>query len=132
MNKRQRTAQSLVVLGSAIVLVASILHMAVAYPKVSAALIASNLDEVLRNALRAVFLMIGFSWIVITVVQLIGTFARAQANKPIVLFSGFALLLQVPVWVGLMGWFVGNEMFLLAWQPSGARSTPASNRRASA
>ncbi len=113
MNKHQRTAQALVVLGCAIVLVGSILHLAVGYPKVSAALVASNLSESLRNALRAVFLMIGFTWIVIAVVQLIGTFAGAQANKPIVLFCGFAILLQIPVWVGLMGWFIGNEMFLL-------------------
>lgn len=112
MNKHQRTARSLVALGCGIVLAGSILHLAFGYPRVSAALKLSNLDEGLRNALRAVFLMIGLTWIVIAVVTLIATFARAQAKKPIVLFCGFMLLVQVPIWVGLMGWLVGNEMFL--------------------
>jgi hypothetical protein len=112
-NKRQKTAQILIGLGCLVVLVGSALHLVAAYPKVSPALIRSNLDEGLRNAMRAVFLMIGVTWIVIGVVTLIATFARTQTNKPIVLFCGFGLLLQIPIWVGLMGWFVGNEMFVL-------------------
>ena len=113
MNKHQRAAQILIVLGSLVVLVGSSLHLVAAYPKVSVALATSNLNEGLRNALRAVFLMMGLTWIVIAVVTLIATFARTQTSKPIILFCGFALLLQIPIWVGLMGWFVGNEMFVL-------------------
>ena len=114
MNKYQRTAQWLIGLGCLILLVGSALHLMVAYPRVSAALVTSNLNEVLRNALRAVFLMIGLTWIVTAVVILIATLARTRASKPIILFCGSALLLQIPIWVSLMGWFVGNEMFLLA------------------
>lgn len=113
MNKHQRAAQILIVLGCLVVLVGSSLHLVAAYPRVSAALATSNLNEGLRNALRAVFLMMGLTWIVIAVVTLIATFARTQTSKPIILFCGFALLLQIPIWVGLMGWFVGNEMFVL-------------------
>ena len=57
--------------------------------------------------------MIALTWMVVAVVTLMATFARTHTNKPILLFCGFALLLQIPVWVGLMGWFVGNEMFAL-------------------
>jgi hypothetical protein len=113
MNKRQRTAQILIGLGCLVVLVGSTLHLIAAYPRVSAALATSNLNEGLRNALRAVFLMIGLTWVVVAVVTLIATFARTQTSKPIILFCGFALLLQIPIWVDLMGWFVGNEMFVL-------------------
>jgi hypothetical protein len=113
MDKHHKTAQSLVALGCLIVLIGSLLHLIVAYPRVSVALATSNLDEGFRNALRAVFLMIGLTWIVIAVVTLIASFARSQTSKPIVLFCGFALLLQIPIWVDLMGWFVGNEIFVL-------------------
>lgn len=113
MNKPQRTAQILIGLGCLIVLVGATLHLLAAYPKVSAVLASSNLNEALRNALRAVFLMIGLTWIVVAVVTLIATFARTRTSKPIILFCGLALLLQIPIWVSLMGWFVGNEMFLL-------------------
>jgi hypothetical protein len=57
--------------------------------------------------------MIGLTWIVVAVVTLIATFARTKISKVIILFCGFALLLQIPIWVNLMGWFVGNEMFVL-------------------
>jgi hypothetical protein len=112
-DRRQVTAQVLIGLGCLVVLVGSALHLIAAYPRVSAALAASNLSEDLRNALRAVFVMIGLTWIVVAVVTLIAAFDRSQVNKPIILCCGFALLVQIPIWVGLMGWFVGNEMFLL-------------------
>jgi hypothetical protein len=113
MSKRQRTAQILVALGCLVVLVGSGLHLAGGYPIVSAALTKSNLDDSIKNALRAVFLMIGMTWIVVALVTLIATFAVARTSKRVTLLCGFALLLQVPIWVDLMGWFVGNEMFLL-------------------
>jgi hypothetical protein len=113
MNKHQRTAQILIGLGCLVVLVGSAFHLIAAYPGVSAALASSNLNEGLGNAVRAVFLMIGLTWIVVAVVTLIATFARTRTSKLIILFCGFALLLQIPIWVSLMGWFVGNEMFVL-------------------
>jgi hypothetical protein len=112
-SKLQRTAQILIGLGCLVLLVGSTLHLIAAYPRVSAALATSNLDLGLRNALRSVFFMMGLTWIVVAVVTLIAAFARSHASKPIILVCGFALLLQIPIWVGLMGWFVGNEMFLL-------------------
>ncbi len=113
MSKRQRTPQILAAFGCLIVLVGSGLHLGGGYPIVSATLAKSNLDEGIRNALRAVFLMIGITWIVVALVTLIATFSITRTSKPVTLLCGFALLLQVPIWVHLMGWFVGNEMFLL-------------------
>lgn len=57
--------------------------------------------------------MIGLSWMVIAILTLIATFAITRTSKLIILFCGFALLLEIPIWVGLMGWFIGNEMFVL-------------------
>ena len=60
MNKRQIVAQLLVGLGCLNVLAGAGLHLLAGYPRVSAALAASNLTRLLANAMRAVFLMIGF------------------------------------------------------------------------
>lgn len=113
MFNRQRTARILIGVGCLILLAGSSLHLIAGYPRVSAALAASNLSEDFKNALRAVFLLIGWTWIVIVIVTLIAAFSRSQAGRPMILFCGFALLIQIPVWVALMGWFVGNEMFVL-------------------
>lgn len=57
--------------------------------------------------------MIGVTWIVVALVTLIATFAITRISKLVTLLCRSALLLEVPIWVYLMGWFVGNEMFLL-------------------
>ena len=114
MNKRQIVAQLLVGLGSLNVLVGAGLHLLAGYPRLSAALAASNLSALLANAMRAVFLMIGFTWITIAVVTLIAAFTQTRIRRILVLFCGLSLLAQIPVWVELMGWFIGNEMFLLS------------------
>lgn len=113
MGKHQRIAQIVVALGCLVVLVGSGLHLGGGYPIVSAALAKSNLDDGIRNALRAVFLMIGMTWILVALVTLIAIFAISRTSKLVTLLCGFALLIQVPIWVNLMGWFIGNKMFLL-------------------
>lgn len=114
MNKRLRIAQFLVGLGSLNVLVGAALHLIAGYPIVLKALAASNLDAEMQNAMRAIFLMIGFTWIVVAMVTLIAAFTETRIRKTIVLVCGFGLLVQMPVWVERMGWFIGNEMFLAA------------------
>lgn len=113
-SKFQKTGKILIALGCLIVLAGSGLHLIAGYPVISAALAISNLDVDLKKALRAVFLLTGFSWIAIAVVTLVVTFAKTQRSKPVALLCGFALLVQIPVWVGVMSWFVGNEMFAVA------------------
>lgn len=114
MNKRRIAAQSLIALGSLDILGGAALHLLAAYPRVAAALAASNLNAGMAAAMRAVFVMIGCMWIVLAIVALMAAFARSSTGKAIALFCGFALLAQIPIWVRLMGWFVGNEMFLAA------------------
>ncbi|HEX3682951.1 MAG TPA: hypothetical protein VHU83_10455 [Bryobacteraceae bacterium] len=67
MNKPQAIARTLISLGCLVVVVGSILHLIAGYANVSAALATSNLDEGLRDAMGAVFLMIGLSWIALAV-----------------------------------------------------------------
>lgn len=114
MDKRQRTAQLLVGLGCLVLLAGAVLHLIAAYPRLSSALAASNLNADLQGAMRTVFLLIGWAWIIIAVVILIAALTETKIKKTIVLFCGLALLVQIPVWVALMGWFVGNEMFVSA------------------
>lgn len=114
MTGRHKTALLLVGFGCIVLLVGAILHLIAAYPRVSAALSASNLNGGLESAIRAVFLMVGWGWIVIAIVTLIAAFTETRIRKVVVLFCGFAFLAQTPIWVGIMGWFVGNEMFVAA------------------
>lgn len=104
----------MVALGCLVLLAGALLHLIAGSPRVSTALAASNLNAGLQAAMRSVWFLIGWTWIVIAVVTLIAAFTETKIQKPIVLFCGFALLVQIPVWVALMGWFVGNEMLLVA------------------
>lgn len=114
MDKRRFVARLLVGLGSLNMLAGAGLHLLGGYPRVVAALAASNLNTTLAHAMRAVFLLIGIAWITIAVVTLIAAFTRTRIAKPLVLSCGLSLLAGIPVWVGLMGWFLGNEMFLVS------------------
>ena len=114
MKKRQIVAQLLVGLGSLNVLVGAGLHLLAGYPLLSKALAASNLGGILGNAMRAVFLIVGMAWITIAIVALIAAWSQTRIRKVLVLFCGFSLLAEIPIWVSFMGWFIGNEMYLLS------------------
>ncbi len=114
MGKRQFVAKLLVGLGCLNMLVGAGLHLTAGYHLASTALAASNLAPLLANAMRAVFLMIGLYWITIAIVTLIAAFTQTRIRRILVLFCGLSLLAGIPIWVGLMGWFIGNEMFLLS------------------
>ncbi len=114
MIKRQFVAQSLISLGSLNMLLGAGLHLYAGYPLLSADLAASNLTALMANAARTVFLLIGLAWILIAVITLIVAFTQTRIRKVLVLLCGLSLLVWIPIWVRLMGWFVGNEMFLLS------------------
>ncbi len=114
MNRRQVVAQSLVGLGSLILLLGAGLHLFAGYPLLAAALESSNLNLAFANAARAVFLLMGFAWITIAVVTLIAAFTQTRIRRILVLVCGLAVLAEIPIWVRLMGWFIGNEMVLLS------------------
>lgn len=110
MSKRQVVAQAMVALGSLNVIIAAVLHLSAGYPRVSAALASSNLDAMMANAMRSVFLIIGIAWIAIAFISLIAAFTRTRIRRALVLLCSLSLLAQIPMWVSLMGWFIGNEM----------------------
>lgn len=116
MKSRLSVARFLIIVGCIILLAASVLHSVGAYPRVSAGLAASNLNGGLQSALRAVFLMIGWDWIVIVIaiVVLIAAFTETNLRKPVVLFCGAALLVQTAVMLRFLGFFPGTDMILSA------------------
>ena len=112
MNGRNNAARILVALGAMVLIAAALLHCIAAYPKVSPAVTASNLGAPLQRALRAVFLLVGWDWIVIAIIMMISAFTVTKLRKVIVLFCGFALLVTAAVMLTFLGWFVGSDMVL--------------------
>ena len=112
MNGRNNAARILVALGAIVLIAGALLHCIAAYPKLSAAVSASNLGAPMQRALRTVFLLVGWDWIVIAIIMLIGAFTVTKLRKVIVLFCGFALLANAAVMLAFLGWFAGTDMVL--------------------
>jgi len=114
MNNRNRTARLLVAIGSIVLAAAAALHSLAGYPRVSSALNASNLIAPVPGALRAVFLLVGWDWIVIAVVALLVAFTETKLRKILVLICGVALLVAAGVILAFVGVFIGTEMIAAA------------------
>ena len=112
MNGRNNAARILVALGAMVLIAGALLHCMAAYPKVSTAVSASNLGAPLQRALRIVFLLVGWDWIMIAIIMLISTFTVTRLRKVIVLLCGFALLVTAAVMLAFLGWFVGTDIVL--------------------
>lgn len=111
MNRRNNAARILVALGAVILIVASLLHLS-DYPKDLSVVNASNLRAGLKDGVRALYFSFGWESIVIAIVMLISAFTGTKLGKVIVLFCGFALLVNMAVTLAFMGWFIGPEMVL--------------------
>jgi len=110
MSGRNRAAQILVTIGSVVLFASAALHSVAAYPKVTPALAASNLNADLQAALRAVFLLVGWDWVVIAIITLVVGFTETKLRKIIVLICGVAVLVETALTLAIMGVFLGNEM----------------------
>jgi hypothetical protein len=110
MNSRNRAAQILVALGCLVLLVSTVAHCAGAYPHLSRELAASNLPVPLQNALRAIFFLTGWDWIVIAVVALLAAFTRTKLRRALVLFCALALWVETGLTLAFIGVFPGNEL----------------------
>jgi hypothetical protein len=110
MSKRNRAAQILTTLGSIVLFASAAIHCLAAYPKVSPALATSNLSAPLQAALRAVFLLVGWDWIVIGIIALVAAFTETKLRKILVLICGFAVLVETGLTLAFVGVFPGNEM----------------------
>jgi len=114
MNGRRKAARVLVAFGSVVLLAGAALHSMLAYPSVSAALAASNLSHSLQSAMRAVFLLVGWDWIVIAMIVLFAGFTETMLRRIVILFCGAALLVQTGIMLRFLGWFTGSEMIVAA------------------
>jgi hypothetical protein len=111
MNGRNNAARILVALGALVLIAAALLHLS-DYPKDLSAVSASNLGARLQKGVRALYFLVGWDWIVIAIIMLISAFTVTKLGKAIVLFCGFALLVNTAVMLAFMGWFVGTDMVL--------------------
>ena len=110
MKKRNRAARILVALGAIVLIASAMLHSLVAYPRGSPVLSASNLSAPVQAAFRAVFLMVGWDWIVIAVVALLAAFTETKLRKALVLWCGVAALGQTGLMLAFIGAFAGSMM----------------------
>jgi hypothetical protein len=109
-----RVARIVAGLGCVALFGGSMLHLVAAYPLVVKAITASNLETRLQAGLRSAFFMLGCVWVMLVVITMVGTLAGGRTGKTVVLVVGLGLLAQIPVWIGMMGWFLGNEILLVA------------------
>jgi hypothetical protein len=111
MNGRNNAARILVALGAIVLIAAALLHLS-DYPKDLSAVSASNLGAPLKGGVRSLYFLVGWDWIVIAIIMLISAFTVTKSRNVIVLFCGFALLVNMAVMLAFMGWFVGTDMVL--------------------
>jgi hypothetical protein len=111
-DTRSLAARWLVGIGCLLLATGAALHLTGGYPVISAGLRASNLNTELQSALRCVFLIVGWHWLVIAAIALIAVFSRESAAKAIVLLCAVALLVDGALMAKFLGWFVGTDMIL--------------------
>ena len=114
MNGRRIAARVLVAFASVVLFASAALHSILAYPMVSAALAVSNLSHSLQSAMRAVFLLVAWDWIVIAMIVLFAGFTETMLRRIVILLCGVALLVQTGIMLRFLGWFTGSEMIVAA------------------
>jgi len=114
MSGRRIAARVLVAFASVVLFASAALHSILAYPMVSAALAASNLSHSLQSAMREVFLLVAWDWIVIAMIVLFAGFTETMLRRIVILFCGVALLVQTGIMLRFLGWFTGSEMIVAA------------------
>jgi hypothetical protein len=111
MNGRNKAARVLVALAAMVLIASALLHLS-DYPKDLSAVSASNLRAPLQRAVRSLYFLVGLDWIVIAIIMLISAFTMAKVGKVIILFCGFAVLVNMAVMLACMGRFIGTDMVL--------------------
>jgi hypothetical protein len=111
-DTRSLAARCLVGIGSLSLAAGAVLHLTGGYPLISAGVLASNLNTELQSALRCVFLIVGWHWLMLAAIAMIAAFLRASAAKAIVLLCAVALIVDGALMAKFLGWFVGTDMIL--------------------
>lgn len=114
MITRRTVSRTLLTLGSIVLFASAAVHC-LAYLKIAApAVHASNLPVAMQSVFEIAFLSMAWSWFVLAIIVLVATFGQTRLGKPVVLLSGFAVLIQAVFTVPLVGFFIGNEMIGVA------------------
>jgi|SRR5215469_2537927 len=112
--KNVKAARILVVLGCIVLLASTTLHWIAGYLTLPHALAASNLAPPISSGLHAVFILVGWDWLVITTVVLIAAFSGTRTRKPILIFCAVGLLVSAGIVFHFLGWFIADEMLAVA------------------
>ena len=111
MNGRNTVARIMVALGAIGWFATAVFHLK-DYPEDTAKL--GALSAGLQGGFRTIFLMVGWDWIVVAVVELFAAFTETTLRKVLVLFCGVAGLVQAVLALALMGVFLGTELMFPA------------------
>jgi hypothetical protein len=109
MNGRNKAARILVGLGAIGLFATAVFHLK-DYPKDTPALSGSNLSAPLQAGFRAIYVLVGWNWIVVAVIALLAAFTEAKLRKVLVLFCGVAVLVETALTLAFMGVFLGTEL----------------------
>lgn len=113
--KSDKAARVLVVLGCVVLFGSTALHWTAAHlSHLSSALASSNLAPPVASGLHAIFILVGWDWIVISIIVLIAAFSGARARKAILVFCAVALLVSAGIVFHFVGWFIADEMLAAA------------------
>ena len=111
MNWRDQFARGLVALGAICLFVLALMHLR-DYSKDMVR--AASLSAPLLGAFRTIFVLVGWQWIVVGITALVAGFYETRLRRVLVLFCGFAVLVQAALTFSFMGAFLGTELMVVA------------------
>jgi hypothetical protein len=114
MSHKNRLARCLIIGGAGVLFLSAAVHTFVAYPRVAAAISASNLSPTLKAALRTVFILVGWNWLAIGLLALLTALRVGTRGRLLIAFLGAAILVETGLSLAMMGVFVGNELLAAA------------------
>ena len=114
MSHKNGLARFLIIAGAGVLFLSAAVHTFAAYPRVAAAVSASDLSPTLKAALRTVFLLVGWNWLAIGVLALLIGLRAGTSRKLLVILLGASILVQTGLSLAMMGVFVGNELLAAA------------------
>ena len=111
MSGRNEVARILVALGATGLFATAVLHLKDYWKDT---LSAANLSAPLQAEFRAIFLLVGWQWIVVAVIALLAAFTETKLRRVLVVFCGVAVLVEAALTLVHMGVFLGTELMGLA------------------
>lgn len=75
---------------------------------------AASLSAPLLGAFRAIYVLVGWQWIVVGGTALLAAFYETNLRRVLVLLCGVAMLVQAALTLCFMGVFLGTELMALA------------------